>query len=101
MTVLTGEDKKSLAPVLRAAAVPLLDQDICRSSEVNGGRNQQILDSMLCAGKSFICKTKTNSNYCLLLNKNIGFLQGGIGLLYVSNRIYTKISNLKKILFRF
>lgn len=46
----TGTDKKSIAPVLRAAAVPLLDQSTCKSSEVNGGRNQQILDSMLCAG---------------------------------------------------
>lgn len=51
---LTGDDKQSLAPILRAAAVPLLDQNTCKSSEVNGGRNQQILDSMLCAGKLII-----------------------------------------------
>lgn len=39
-----------MASILRAAAVPLLDIDICRNTEVNGGRQQTILDTMLCAG---------------------------------------------------
>lgn len=62
-TTLTGEDKKSSAPVLRAAAVPLLDQNTCRSSEVNGGRNQKILDSMLCAGKFNFVRRKCSFVY--------------------------------------
>lgn len=53
--ITAGEDKKSLASVLRAATVPLLDQATCRGSEVNGGKNQQILDSMLCAGMITWC----------------------------------------------
>lgn len=46
-----AEDNKSLAPVLRAAAVPLLDMETCRMSGVNRGRSQNILDTMICAGK--------------------------------------------------
>lgn len=49
----TADDTKSIAPVLKAAAVPLLDMDTCRSKEVNGGRYQTILDTMICAGKNF------------------------------------------------
>lgn len=45
-----ADDTKSIAPVLKAAAVPLLDLDTCRSRDVNGGRHQSILDTMLCAG---------------------------------------------------
>lgn len=89
LIISTGEDKKSLAPVLRAAAVPLLDQSICRSSEVNGGKNQQILDSMLCAGMLlllyFIWSCKSNKIFVFL-----GFLQGGIGLFCVNVQIKTK-----------
>lgn len=48
--LLTAEDRLSLAPALRAAAVPLLDTNLCRNSDVNGGRLQYILDTMLCAG---------------------------------------------------
>lgn len=83
MTLSTGEDKLSLAPVLRAAAVPLLDQNTCKSSEVNGGRNQPILDSMLCAGKLISCYTIS----CTILKSTfycLGFLQGGIGLCFLS-----------------
>lgn len=46
-----AEDNNSLAPTLRAAAVPLLDMETCRMSNVNGGRSQSILDTMICAGK--------------------------------------------------
>lgn len=45
-----AEDSKSLASVLKAAAVPVLDLDTCRMTDVNGGRSQSILDTMLCAG---------------------------------------------------
>ncbi|KAF4532505.1 hypothetical protein B566_EDAN003081 [Ephemera danica] len=45
-----AEDHDSLSVVLRAAAVPLVPLDRCRSSEIYGGRRQQILDSMICAG---------------------------------------------------
>lgn len=45
-----AEDNNSLAPTLRAAAVPLLDMETCRMSNVNGGRSQSILDTMICAG---------------------------------------------------
>ncbi|KAG7295693.1 hypothetical protein JYU34_021979 [Plutella xylostella] len=44
------ESTESFAPVLRAAAVPVLDLATCRKSQVLGGRQQAILDSMLCAG---------------------------------------------------
>lgn len=47
----SAEDNRSLAPTLRAAAVPLLDMETCRMSDVNGGRSQSILDTMICAGK--------------------------------------------------
>ncbi|KAF6213394.1 hypothetical protein GE061_011113, partial [Apolygus lucorum] len=43
-------DEKSLASTLRAASVPLLSQSTCRQQDVYGGREQNILDSMLCAG---------------------------------------------------
>lgn len=47
-----AEDNKSLAyHGLRAAAVPLLDLETCRMSDVNGGRSQSILDTMICAGQ--------------------------------------------------
>lgn len=39
-----------ISPVLRTAAVPLLSLETCRKDNVYGGRQQQILDSMLCAG---------------------------------------------------
>jgi len=45
-----AEDLKSLAPTLKVAAVPLLDLETCRQSSINGGRQQEILDTMLCAG---------------------------------------------------
>lgn len=50
-----AEDQKSLAPVLRAAAVPLLDMETCRLSDVSGGRSQSILDTMICAGLYKLC----------------------------------------------
>lgn len=39
-----------LSPTLKAAAVPVLSLDTCRNSDIYGGKQQQILDSMLCAG---------------------------------------------------
>ncbi|XP_045508662.1 trypsin-like [Colias croceus] len=45
-----GETNDNFAPVLRAAAVPILDLATCRKDQVLGGRQQAILDSMLCAG---------------------------------------------------
>uniref|UniRef100_A0A336K7N4 Acrosin n=1 Tax=Culicoides sonorensis TaxID=179676 RepID=A0A336K7N4_CULSO len=45
-----AEDLKSLSSVLRVAAVPIMDTEMCRSNSINGGRSQKILDSMLCAG---------------------------------------------------
>ncbi|KAJ0182962.1 hypothetical protein K1T71_000938 [Dendrolimus kikuchii] len=44
------ESTESFAPVLRAAAVPVLDLTTCRKNHVLGGRQQEILDSMICAG---------------------------------------------------
>lgn len=44
------EGTETFAPVLRAADVPLMDLDTCRKSQVLGGRQQPILDSMICAG---------------------------------------------------
>lgn len=50
-----NKDAKSVATILRAAAVPLLDQQTCRQADVHGGGDgrtaqQPILDTMLCAG---------------------------------------------------
>ncbi|XP_049883888.1 trypsin-like isoform X2 [Pectinophora gossypiella] len=45
-----AESTESFAPVLRAAAVPVLDLTTCRKNQVLGGRQQAILDSMICAG---------------------------------------------------
>lgn len=50
MFVPTANDQDSLSLVLRAASVPLVPLDRCRSSDLYGGRKQPILDSMLCAG---------------------------------------------------
>ncbi|KAF9794087.1 hypothetical protein SFRURICE_013552 [Spodoptera frugiperda] len=44
------ENTENFAPILRAAAVPVLDLNTCRKSQVLGGRQQTILDSMICAG---------------------------------------------------
>ena len=50
--LLEGTDtEQNFAPVLRAAAVPVLDQNTCRKEKVLGGCQQTILDSMLCAGE--------------------------------------------------
>lgn len=40
----------NLSPILRSAAVPLLSLETCRRDGVYGGRQQEILDTMLCAG---------------------------------------------------
>ncbi|XP_050557909.1 trypsin-like [Spodoptera frugiperda] len=45
-----AENTENFAPILRAAAVPVLDLNTCRKSQVLGGRQQTILDSMICAG---------------------------------------------------
>ncbi|VVD06090.1 unnamed protein product [Leptidea sinapis] len=45
-----AESTENFAPVLRAAAVPVLDLATCRKEQVLGGRQQTILDSMICAG---------------------------------------------------
>nr|CAI5819923.1 unnamed protein product [Callosobruchus analis] len=44
------DDAEVLSPVLKVAAVPVVPLDICRKKTFYGGRTQQILDSMLCAG---------------------------------------------------
>ncbi|KAG8293042.1 trypsin-1-like [Homalodisca vitripennis] len=44
------DDLESLSDELQAASVPVLDQHTCRQSDVYGGRDQSILDSMVCAG---------------------------------------------------
>lgn len=44
-------DPERLSPVLRSAAVPLLSLDLCRKDGIYGGRQQAILDTMLCAGR--------------------------------------------------
>lgn len=44
------EDGETFAPVLRAAAVPIVDIETCRMLGIYGGRQQPILDTMLCAG---------------------------------------------------
>lgn len=49
-----AEDLKSIPSVLQAAAVPLLDLKTCRKENVNGGRQQEVLDTMLCAGEHSI-----------------------------------------------
>ncbi|KAK4873689.1 hypothetical protein RN001_013049 [Aquatica leii] len=40
-----------ISPTLKAAVVPLLSLDTCRKDGIYGGRQQPILDSMVCAGK--------------------------------------------------
>ncbi|CAH1154506.1 unnamed protein product [Phaedon cochleariae] len=40
----------SYSSVLKSAAVPVISLDTCRRKSVYGGQQQQILDSMLCAG---------------------------------------------------
>lgn len=50
MHIFLEDDMTSLAEVLQAASVPLLDLETCRQDNVYGGRHQFILDSMLCAG---------------------------------------------------
>ncbi|CAG9794552.1 unnamed protein product [Diatraea saccharalis] len=45
-----AQSTESFAPILRAASVPVLDLTTCRKNQVLGGRQQAILDSMLCAG---------------------------------------------------
>ncbi|GJQ80045.1 hypothetical protein Trydic_g5024 [Trypoxylus dichotomus] len=40
-----------LSPVLQTAIVPLLSLDVCRENKVYGGRQQDILDTMVCAGR--------------------------------------------------
>ncbi|KAJ2943339.1 hypothetical protein O0L34_g12145 [Tuta absoluta] len=45
-----AETTEDFAPALRAAAVPVLDLNTCRKSNILGGRQQAILDSMICAG---------------------------------------------------
>lgn len=40
-----------ISPVLRTAVVPLLSSDVCRENSIYGGRQQSILDTMVCAGK--------------------------------------------------
>ncbi|XP_017774566.1 PREDICTED: brain-specific serine protease 4-like [Nicrophorus vespilloides] len=44
-------DPERISPILRSAAVPLISLDTCRQSGIYGGRQQPILDSMLCAGR--------------------------------------------------
>ncbi|XP_063228973.1 urokinase-type plasminogen activator-like isoform X2 [Bacillus rossius redtenbacheri] len=44
------EDVQTQSEELHAAAVSLLNLDVCRDDAVYGGRRQSILDSMLCAG---------------------------------------------------
>lgn len=45
-----ADDLESLSDTLQVAAVPLWDLETCRRSDVYGGRDQSILDSMICAG---------------------------------------------------
>ncbi|CAH2056129.1 unnamed protein product, partial [Iphiclides podalirius] len=45
-----AEGTETFSPILRAAEVPLMDLDTCRKNQVLGGRQQPILDSMICAG---------------------------------------------------
>ncbi|XP_068622149.1 trypsin-like [Battus philenor] len=45
-----AEGTETFAPILRAADVPLMDLETCRKNQVLGGRQQPILDSMICAG---------------------------------------------------
>ncbi|CAG4948952.1 unnamed protein product [Parnassius apollo] len=47
---LQAESTETFAPTLRAAEVPLMDLETCRKNQVLGGRQQPILDSMICAG---------------------------------------------------
>lgn len=70
-----AEDNKSLAPVLRAAAVPLLDLETCRMSDVHGGRSQGILDTMMCAGE-LICNSAKTQHFNETFSR-AGLLQGG------------------------
>ncbi|XP_032525716.2 trypsin-like [Danaus plexippus] len=44
------ESTENFSPVLRAAAVPVLDLATCRRDKVLGSCKQTILDSMICAG---------------------------------------------------
>ncbi|KAG5882884.1 hypothetical protein JTB14_021943 [Gonioctena quinquepunctata] len=44
------DDLETYSPVLKTAAVPIISLEKCRQNSIYGGRHQQILDSMLCAG---------------------------------------------------
>ncbi|GLV41815.1 uncharacterized protein CBL_13547, partial [Carabus blaptoides fortunei] len=45
------EDVDTISDTVQAAGVPILDPDTCRRPEINGGRQQAILDTMICAGR--------------------------------------------------
>lgn len=47
---ISEDDLESLSEELQAASVPVLDLETCRQQDVYGGRDQSILDSMVCAG---------------------------------------------------
>lgn len=46
-----GDNLDSLPDVLHAAGVPILDLETCRRPDIYGGRQQAILDTMVCAGR--------------------------------------------------
>lgn len=48
---LDPSDPERISPVLRAALVPVISLDSCRRPAIYGGRQQAILDTMLCAGR--------------------------------------------------
>lgn len=48
--IISEDDLESLSEELQAASVPVLDLQTCRQQDVYGGRDQSILDSMVCAG---------------------------------------------------
>ncbi|XP_044739091.1 trypsin-1-like [Chrysoperla carnea] len=45
-----GDDLDTQSTILQAITVPIIDTAKCRSSTFYGGRQQKILDSMMCAG---------------------------------------------------
>lgn len=50
-TFIAVEDVDTISDTVQAAGVPILDPDTCRRPEINGGRQQAILDTMICAGR--------------------------------------------------
>lgn len=94
-------DHEVLSPTLKAAAVPVISLETCRRDGVYGGRMQQILDSMLCAGhlKGGIDSCRGDSGGPLVCEKGgrlelVGIVSWGHGCAQKNKPgVYTRVSS--------